>query len=268
MYMKKSFLMLALLLPVLASGQPGGMRQGNAMPGQMPDSPKLEEYFEPAAAGAAEPDAEGFIRRWLILEPIPKPNRSNTVFTDSYLRDAFGTSYFKGQLGALPKDGQKTKVTITVTPAAPMMWGMPSAQPQAQPPAPQQETRTLQWHALDSKLFNVKLFRFASGLQKDVYGVLFWLATAVECDEDIPNVRLAAGSNAGSMWWLNGEEVLIMSSDRRMVMDDCMSRRLTLKKGRNIIWGAVINGPGMSDCCIRFVDEAGNPVRNIKIYSK
>ncbi len=144
--MKKSFLMLALLRPVLASGQPGGMRQASAMPGQMPDSPKLEEYFEPAAAGAAEPDAEGFIRRWLILEPIPKPNRSNTVFTDSYLRDAFGTSYFKGQLGALPKDGQKAKVTITVTPAAPMMWGMPGAQPQAQaqPPAPQQETRTLQ----------------------------------------------------------------------------------------------------------------------------
>jgi hypothetical protein len=30
------------------------------------------------------PDADGFIQRWLLLEPINKPNRSNTVFTDSY----------------------------------------------------------------------------------------------------------------------------------------------------------------------------------------
>lgn len=49
------------------------------------------------------------------------------------------------------------------------------------------------------------------------------------------------------MWWLNGEEVVILSGDRRMVKDDCLSKRLTLKKGKNIIRGAVINGPGMSD---------------------
>lgn len=38
-----------------------------------------------------------------------------------------------------------------------------------------------------------------------------------------------------------------MSGDRRMVKDDCLSKRLTLKKGKNIIRGAIINGPGMSD---------------------
>jgi hypothetical protein len=70
------------------------------------------------------------------------------------------------------------------------------------------------------------------------------------------------------MWWLNGEEAVILSGDRRMVMDDAMSKRLTLKKGRNIIRGSVINGPGMSDFCLRFVDENGRPVRNIKIVSK
>jgi len=48
-------------------------------------------------------------------------------------------------------------------------------------------------------------------------------------------------------------------------MDDAVSRRLTLKKGRNIIRGAVINGPGMSDFCVRILDEQGMPVRNIQI---
>ena len=50
-----------------------------------------------------------------------------------------------------------------------------------------------------------------------------------------------------------------------MVMDNALSRRLTLKKGKNIIRGAVINGPGMSDFCVRFLYENGEPVKNIQI---
>ncbi len=92
--------------------------------------------------------------------------------------------------------------------------------------------------------------------------------TVVNCEEDIPNVRLAVGSNSASMWWVNGEEALILSGDRRMVADDGASRRLTLKKGRNVIWGAVINGPGMSDFCARFLDEAGQPVKHITLSTK
>ena len=123
----------------------------------------------------------------------------------------------------------------------------------------------LTWHALDSRNFNVKLFRFAYGLYKPVYGVLFWAVTIVDSPVERRDVRLSAGSNSASMWWLNGEEVLLLSGDRRMVMDDAVSRRLTLKKGRNIIRGAVINGPGMSDFCVRILDEQGMPVRNIQI---
>ena len=102
-------------------------------------------------------------------------------------------------------------------------------------------------------------------MEKQIYGVLFWAVTVIECDEDIPNVRLAVGSNSASMWWLNGEEAVLLSGDRRMVKDDCTSPRLTLKKGRNILRGAVINGPGMSDFCVRFIDEKGQPVKNISI---
>lgn len=81
-------------------------------------------------------------------------------------------------------------------------------------------------------------------------------------------VRLAVGSNSASMWWLNGEEVLLLSGDRRMVKDDATSRRITLKKGANILRGNIINGPGMSDFCVRFIDEAGNPVKNIQVNVK
>ena len=97
--------------------------------------------------------------------------------------------------------------------------------------------------------------------------MLFWGVTIIDCPEEIKDVRLAVGSNSASMWWLNGEETLLLSGDRRMVKDDCMSRRLTLKKGRNILRGAIINGPGMSDFCVRFLDEKGNPVTNFTIIN-
>ena len=203
-------------------------------------SPRLSDYFSPATTNTMSPDSEGFIQRWLLLEPIDKPNRSNTVFTDSYIREAFATEYFPNQFTVLPKDGDKVKVG----------------------------KQKLTWHALDSKLFNVKLFRFASGLKKQVYGVLFWAVTVIECPEDMENIRMSVGSNSASMWWLNGEEAVILSGDRRMVKDDCLSRRLTLKKGKNIIRGAIINGPGMSDFCVRFLNENGTPVNNITISYK
>ena len=196
-------------------------------------APGLDVYFAQPSGQTMSPDGEGFVHRWLLLEPISKPNRSNTVFTDTYLKAAFDTVYFKGQFTDVPKDGQKVKVG----------------------------EETLQWHALDSKLYNVKLFRFATGLEKQMYGVLFWAVTVINCSEEIKNVRLAVGSNSASMWWLNGEKTLLLSGDRRMVRDDAVSQRVTPKKGKNITRGAGIHGPGMSDFCVRLIDEKGHPVK-------
>lgn len=200
----------------------------------------IAHYFTAGTTATKTPDADGFIQRWLLLEPISKPNRGNTVFTDSYTRKAFDTLYFPKQFTILPQHGQKVKVG-------------------------QQQ---LAWHALDSKNFNVKLFRFAYGLNKPYYGVIFWAVTVVNSPREMKNVRMAIGSNAASMWWLNGKEAAILSGDRRMVMDDVVSNRLTLNPGKNIIRGAVINGPGMSDFCVRFLDEQGQPIKDLTISFK
>ena len=223
------------------------------------------KYFSPASATPATPDGEGFIRRWMLLEPIDKPNSGNTVFTDTYLREHFNREYFKGQQTILPKDGQKVKAVFQQE-QAPAGFGR-GAQQQVEGPQVKTVKQTLTWHALDSENFNIKLFRFAEQWGTKVYGVLFWGVTIIDCPEDIENVRLAVGSNSASMWWLNGEETLLLSGDRRMVKDDAVSRRVTLKKGRNILRGAIINGPGMSDFCVRFLDEKGNPVTNYSIIN-
>lgn len=124
------------------------------------------------------------------------------------------------------------------------------------------------WYTLDSENYNVKLFRFAEKYGKQTYGSFFWCETVIDCPADINNVRLACGSNGASMWWLNDEEVLLLEGDRRMVEDDGMSQRLSLKKGRNVLRAALINGPGLSDMCARFLDDKGVPVTNFTVINE
>lgn len=185
-------------------------------------------YFSPVANNAAptQPDDRGYIRRWQLREPISQDLRSNTVFTNSWLRKLFADEQAK-------LNPKKEK-----------------------------------WYTFDSEHSNVKLFRFGEKYGRQTYGNLFWCQTVIDCPETIEGVRLAAGSNGASMWWINGEEVLLLEGDRRMVEDDGVSGRLTLQKGRNILRCALVNGPGLSDFCVRFVDEQGKPVRNFKVVNK
>lgn len=219
-----------LLSFALAAAAPGAAQEARPAP------TGLAPYFVAPTPGPKAPDADGFLQRWLLLEPIAKPNRSNTVFTGSYVRQALAPQTFPGRSDAVPRDGEVVR-----------------------------GREPLRWHALESTLFDVKLFNFAQGLGKPTYGVIFWAVTVIDSPREMRNVRLAAGSNSASMWWVNGKEAAGLFDDRRMVMDDVVSRPLTLRKGRNVVRGAVINGPGLSDFCIRFLDESGQPIRDIKI---
>ncbi|MCQ2058313.1 MAG: acetylxylan esterase [Bacteroidaceae bacterium] len=201
----------------------------------------FDVYFTTAGSKAAAPDEKGFIRRWALLEPIAKPEiRSNTIFTDSYLKEELNKEYFENQFTVVPKDGDQAVLS---------------------------NNTTLKWHWVDSKRFNVKLYRFASGLKLRPTEALFLAVTVINAPKDM-TVRLSAGSNSASMWWVNGSQVLLLSGDRRMVADDGVSKAITLKKGRNIVRGAIINGPGMSDFCVRFLDMDGKPVTNLKVSNK
>src|ERR1035441_2683997 len=223
-----------VLLAVTATWAAGDCLAQPSVVGAAPRT--LAPYFTPATPVPKAPDADGFFQRWLLLEPIDKPNRTNTVFTDTYVRNALN-EYFPNQFTIIPHDGDKVK-------------------------AGEQE---LMWHALDSTGFNVKLFRFAYGLNKTTYGVIFWAVTVVNSPREIQNARMAVGVNGASIWWVNSKEAVDLFTDRRMKMDDCVSKRLTLNKGRNVIRGAVINGPGMSDFCLRFIDENGEPIRDLTV---
>ncbi|HLP37992.1 hypothetical protein [Lacibacter sp.] len=197
----------------------------------------LTKHFVVASAAKKAPNAKGFIQRWWVLEPVKKDIVRNNIFTDNYLRTTFSTDNFSNDYNAVPKNGEMVKVG----------------------------SQELKWHALESKAFNFNLYHFTYALNKPTYGILVWLVTVIDSPEEMKNVRMTAGCNSGSMWWLNGQEALMLSGDRDMIVDNVTSSRLTLKKGKNIIRGAVINGPGMANFCVRFLDEKGAPIKNFAI---
>lgn len=283
---------LTLILAVLASGtlmaqnRAGASAQAQA---SGPVNPVFDKYVQPdvsfdvyfaeSKSKPATPDAQGFIRRWTLLDPISKQEiSSNTLFTDSWLRTEFAKEYFEGQNTVIPQDGDSVTVKIPRRAARGGMMRMggmggPGAAPQQTPtqaqPAAQPEFNevSLKWHSVDSKRYNVKLYRFAKSLGMRPTEGLFLGVTVINAPENM-TVRLAAGSNSASMWWVNGEEVLLLSGDRRMVVDDGVSKEFTLRQGANIVRCSVINGPGMSDFCVRFIGQDGKPVTNLTITNK
>jgi len=178
------------------------------------------------------PDAQGFIPRWLILEPIPV-----TGLTEGAVRGMLKKEYFPDQFNVLPQDGDKVAVNGS----------------------------ELSWHALDTKNYNVNLYHFANVLGKPTSDVLFWAVTIVNSPVEVPDVRLAIGSNAASVWWLNGKEVASVFGDRQTVIDDGVSKRLTLNKGRNVLRAVIVNGGGATDFCARFLDSNDKPLKSLTI---
>lgn len=192
-------------------------------------APTLARPIGPSKA----PDEAGFIRRWLVLEPIRVPGQ----LTEPAARTAVQKEYFANQLTVLPRDGD----VVTVG-----------------------EER-LTWRAYDTTAYNLNLFHFAYALNKPTSNVLFWAVTVVNAPREMSGVRLAIGSNAASIWWLNGQEVIGLYNDRQAVIDDGVSRRVTLKAGPNVIRTAIINAGGATDFCARFLDEAGNPIKGFTV---
>jgi len=191
----------------------------------------------PPASSLARPtspakptDADGFIQRWLLLEPIRVPGQ----LTESAVRTAVEKD-FSVPATPLPHDGDKVTVGDS----------------------------ELAWHAVDTVNYNVNLYHFAFALNKPTTNVLFWAVTVVNSPREMRGVRLAIGSNAASVWWVNGKEATALYNDRQTVVDDGVSKRLTLNAGANVIRAAIVNAGGATDFCARFLDANDRPIKTL-----
>src|SRR3954470_24505322 len=191
----------------------------------------------PPAASLARPtsapkptDADGFIQRWLLLEPIRVPGQ----LTETAVRTAIEKD-FSVPATPLPHSGDKLTM----------------------------DDSELTWHAVDTINYNVNLYHFAYALNKPTSNVLFWAVTVVNAPREMSGVRLAIGSNAASVWWVNGSEATALYNDRQAVIDDGVSKRLTLNQGANVIRAAIVNAGGATDFCARFLDESDRPIKTL-----
>ena len=194
--------------------------------------PPAPSLTQPKGA-ATRTDARGFIHRWLVLEPVPVSGR----LTEPAVKESLQAAPLAGGADTLPRDGEELSLANT----------------------------SLKWHALETLNYNVNLYHFAWALSKPTSNVLFWATTVVDSPREMQNVRLAIGSNAASRWWLNGEPVIALNDDRQAVIDDGVSKRLTLRKGRNVIRAAIINGGGATDFCAHFLDGDDQPITGLGV---
>jgi hypothetical protein len=203
---------------------------GHVMAEEATARPPAPSLSKPTSA--TQPvDARGFIRRWLVLEPI----RFSGRLIESDVLKALQTKPLQS-LEDVPSDGETVD-----------------------------QNGALKWHALETVRYNVNLYHFAWALSKPTSNVVFWAVTTVDSPNVMSDVRLAICSNSASNWWLNGERVVALYDDRQTVIDDGVSKRLTLKKGRNVIVAAIVNGGGATDFCARFLDEKGQPITGLTV---
>jgi hypothetical protein len=208
-----------------ASSQVPAARQDVA-PAPRPAAPSLTRPASPAKPTG--PD--GFIQRWLLLEPIKVPGQLSEPAVRSAVEQDFPVAATH-----LPRDGE------------PLVVG----------------GSELKWHAVDTLNYNVNLYHFAYALNQPTTNVLFWAVTVVNAPREMSGVRLAIGSNAASVWWVNGSEAVALYNDRQAVIDDGVSKRLTLKRGANVIRAAIVNAGGATDFCARFLDENDRPIKTL-----
>jgi hypothetical protein len=193
-------------------------------------------FFGTARAADApktyKPDDEGYIRNWLLLEPV-KLSEDVSGHDEEHEKPVFEKEWVKAEHH--PKDGDKLK-----TGGKEFAW---VAKEVAQAVADFTEI-------------------FAD---KDHEQCLFLGVFYVVAEKDIENVKLSIGSDDSSVWRVNGKEVIRVYAGRDYDKDTDKSGPLTLKKGMNVVELAVTQGDGPSGAVARFLDKDDKPVKDIAI---
>jgi RNase P/RNase MRP subunit p29 len=170
------------------------------------------------SAETFSPDADGFIRNWLILAPIAIQEDSGASEIDK--------DFLKGEATIKPKAGD----SVTV------------------------DGKTLTWKPHQTSDFFIDFLQaFGKERGEDVAGY----AVAYVIADDEMKVKLSIGSNDQAKAWINGKQV-IKFADTRTLEKDTDSADVTLAKGQNVLVFKVINEKNNWQGCARFIkDGAG-----------
>ena len=178
------------------------------------------------AADALKPDSQGYIRDWLMLAPIPLPEGRSGG--DLILEDQI-----KNEAALQPKAGDK----ITIN------------------------RKELTWRPITA---STNYFDFNAILKSVNDHTVGYMVTYIECDQELPNVILAVGSNDEGRIYFNGVDIYAFTDARPLELD-ADKGKITLKRGVNIIIFKVFNEQNSWQGAMRLLDKSGAPLTNLRI---
>lgn len=181
-----------------------------------------------SAADSLQPDADGYIRDWVMLAPIALPE--GRAAADLLLEEQI-----KGEATLQPKAGDKTKI----------------------------DSHDLIWKNITA---STNYFDFNAILDSVNDHVAGYMVTYIVCDTEMPDVRMAVGSNDQGRIYFNGKDIYAFTEARPLELD-ADKGRVTLKKGTNVIVFKIINEQNSWQGAMRLMDKSGAPLKGLKIKS-
>ena len=178
------------------------------------------------AADSLRPDADGYIRDWVMLAPIAI--RDGETCADALLKDQI-----PNEAALRPKAGDKVKVG----------------------------GKELTWRDVTAA---TNYFDFNETLKSINDHVAGYMVTYVECDADTPDVVMAVASNDQGRIYFNGVDIYAFTEPRPLMLDQDKGK-VTLKKGTNVIVFKVTNEQNSWQGAMRLMTKSGAPLKNIRI---
>ena len=179
-----------------------------------------------SAADALRPDAEGYIRHWVMLAPVAI--RDGETCAEALLKDQI-----PNEAALRPKAGDKVKVA----------------------------GKELTWRNITA---STNYFDYNEVLKSINDHVAGYMVTYIECEKETPDVIVAVASNDQGRVYFNGVDIYAFTEPRPLMLD-ADKGKVTLKKGLNVMVFKVTNEQNSWQGAMRFLDKAGAPVKDLKI---
>ena len=179
-----------------------------------------------AAADGLRPDAEGYIRHWVMLAPVAL--RDGETCAEALLKEQI-----KDEAALRPKAGDKVKVA----------------------------GKELVWQNISA---STNYFDFNEVLKSINDHAAGYMVTYIECEKEMPDVIVAVASNDQGRIYFNGVDIYAFTEARPLMLD-ADKGRVTLNKGVNVMVFKVTNEQNSWQGAMRFLDRAGAPVKDLKI---
>ncbi|MBL9200484.1 MAG: hypothetical protein JNL39_08255 [Opitutaceae bacterium] len=184
----------------------------------------------PAVAQNGKPDAEGFIRDWLVLAPLP--------ITEGGGAEAIDQKQFANEANPGANEGATQAIG----------------------------SKQLTWEKVATKQFYIDFRELHPSQGEQVVG---WAVAYVVCAADKAGLTLRMNSNDQGKVWLNGKELVKFTDTRTLEKDaEDSAKGVTLKKGVNVLVLKVANEENNWQGSVRFLDAAGKPVTDLKIQTQ